>query len=78
MLFGNLPSKQFYSPTLITPEQVQARGADLSARMRAAGHPFILGTECDTLSVPGSETQIWSKVDALMRCGCGRQHTRRT
>lgn len=71
VLFGNLPSKQFYSETLIAPDQVEQRGRDLLAAMRATGHPFILGTECDTLHVPGCETQIWSKVDALLRCTCG-------
>ena len=74
VLYGNLPSKQFYSPTLMTTARVEELGRDLRARMTAAGHPFILGTECDTLSVPGSEQEIWSKVDALMRCGCGLAH----
>lgn len=70
VLFGNLPSKQFYSETLIIPEQVEQRGRDLLATMRATGHPFILGTECDTLHVPGCETHIWNKVDAILRCAC--------
>lgn len=70
VLFGNLPSKQFYSDKIILPETVEKNGRELVAAMKAAGHPFILGTECDTLTVPGCEKQIWSKVDALMRCSC--------
>lgn len=68
VLFGNLPSKRFYSDKLITPEQLKESALRLQADMRATGHPFILGTECDTLSVPGSEKQIWSKVDAIVDC----------
>jgi len=70
VLYGNLPSKQFYSDKVILPETVEKNGRELVAAMKAAGHPFILGTECDTLTVPGCEKQIWSKVDALMRCSC--------
>ena len=43
---------------------------ELIEKMREAGHPFILGSECDVLSVPGSEREILAKVDAFMRCGC--------
>jgi hypothetical protein len=71
VIYGNLPSKQFYSDTLLQPAQVEQRGRELLAAMRAAGHPFILGTECDTLSVPGCEGPIWNKVDAILRCACG-------
>jgi len=70
VLYGNLPSKQFYSDKVILPETVEKNGRELVAAMKAVGHPFILGTECDTLTVPGCEKQIWSKVDALMRCSC--------
>ncbi len=71
VLYGNLPSKRFYSEKLIIPQQVETIGRDLQAAMQAVGHPFILGTECDTLNVPGCENEIWSKVDAIMRCTCG-------
>jgi len=74
VLFGNLPSKRFYSDELIAPGQVEEIGRQLQADLRTAGHPFILGTECDTLSVRGCERQIWSKVDALLRCTCGAGH----
>lgn len=68
VLFGNLPSKQFYSDDLITVDQVIERGRELIEKMRLAGHPFILGSECDLLSVPGCRETIMSKAEALARC----------
>ncbi len=66
ILYGNLPSKKFYSTTLLTKAQVAAAAHDLIVRMREAGHPFILGTECDVLHVPGCECTIREKVDAIL------------
>lgn len=66
VLFGNLPSKKFFSDQEITASQVAALATDLEARMRAVQHPFILGTECDVLSVPGCEATIARKVEALL------------
>jgi uroporphyrinogen-III decarboxylase len=65
VLFGNLPSKRFYSDEL-TVEAVAAEAINLESRMKATGHPFILGSECDVLSVPGREKVIASKVDAFL------------
>ena len=70
VLYGNLPTKRFYAAQLSTAE-VERMAEELLAKMRAAKHPFVLGSECDVLSVPGSEREIFSKVDAFMRCGCG-------
>ena len=70
VLYGNLPSKRFYSDELITVAEVSASGQALCARMRAVRHPFILGTECDVLSVPGREKTIHEKVCAIQHCGC--------
>jgi len=67
VLFGNLPTKHFYSDDL-TCEAVARRTAELLARMRATGHPFILGSECDVLSVPGYERAIRGKVETFLRC----------
>jgi uroporphyrinogen-III decarboxylase len=69
VLYGNLPTKRFYAAQLSTTE-VERMADELLAKMRAAKHPFILGSECDVLSVPGSEREILGKVDAFMRCGC--------
>ncbi len=66
VLYGNLPTKKFYSPQL-TVEAVESLSRELVEKMRAAGHPFILGSECDVLSVPGSEQEILAKVDAFMK-----------
>lgn len=70
VLYGNLPSKHFYSDTTISVEKVAAMAGELLDKMRATGHPFILGSECDVLSVPNSETTIWNKVNAFMTCRC--------
>jgi hypothetical protein len=67
VLYGNLPSKQFYA-TQLSAEAVARMACELVEKMSAAGHPFILGSECDVLSVPGSEAEIMRKVDAFMQC----------
>jgi uroporphyrinogen-III decarboxylase len=70
VLFGNLPSKHFHSDALITRQEVERLTCDLIRRMKEAGHPFILGSECDVLSVPGYEATIRAKVEAFVRCVC--------
>ena len=71
VLFGNLPSKQFFSDKVITTEAVRAQAADLVAHMQAIGRPFILGSECDVLHVNGSEETISRKVEAFLEVGRG-------
>ncbi len=66
VLYGNLPSKRFYAKDL-TPDEVIRMSRELRDKVGATGHPYILGTECDVLSVPGSEGEIVSKVHAMMR-----------
>ncbi|MGD8452619.1 MAG: hypothetical protein PVJ57_12440 [Phycisphaerae bacterium] len=66
VLFGNLPSRKFFSDDEIT-------AAELTARMQAAGHPFILGSECDILSVRGAHDVILRKVEAMLDAGPGRR-----
>ena len=70
VLYGNLPSKHFYSDAVITTAQVEAQACDLLYRMGQAGHPFILGSECDILDVPGSGETIRKKVAAFLGCRC--------
>ncbi|MDR1144796.1 MAG: uroporphyrinogen decarboxylase family protein, partial [Verrucomicrobiales bacterium] len=65
VLYGNLPSKHFYSDETYPVTRVRAMAAELREQMRATGHPFILGSECDVLSVPGSEQIIQDKVNAF-------------
>lgn len=70
VLFGNLPSKHFHSDSLFTRDDVKRLTCDLARRMRATGHPFILGSECHVLSVPGREKAIRDKVETFVRCTC--------
>jgi len=65
VLYGNLPTKNFISSQM-TVAEVERLSKNLLEKMRSNGHPFILGSECDVLSVPGSEREILSKVDAFM------------
>lgn len=65
VLYGNLPSKQFYSDRVITEADVAKRAGELIEHMSEIGRPFILGTECDVLHVGGAESAIWAKL-ALM------------
>lgn len=66
VLYGNLPSKQFYSDELMPPSRVRELVAQLDEAMRASAHPFILGTECDTLHVPGAGETILRKIRCLL------------
>jgi len=64
VLFGNLPTRSFYSDAAMPLEKVRAMAAELVARMRACGHPHVLGSECDVLYVPESAETIRRKVAA--------------
>ena len=66
VLYGNLPTKKFYSDSVISLPQVEEMGREILAKMKETGHPFILGSECDVLNVPGSEQTIRGKVDAFL------------
>jgi uroporphyrinogen decarboxylase len=65
VLYGNLPSKSFYSDADMPEEEVRRRSQELIGSMRQRGHPHILGTECDVLHVPGASEAIWRKVEAM-------------
>ena len=66
VLFGNLPSKKFYSDKDIPESMVRAMSKELRSKMKDANHPFILGSECDVLSVPGARETILAKVNAMI------------
>ena len=66
VLYGNLPSKKFYSDDLMPVSEVHKAAKELSGKMAVTGHPFILGSECDILSVPGCEKKIMEKVLAMI------------
>jgi hypothetical protein len=65
VLYGNLPSKSFYSDGAMPLDEVTRRTRELVANMEACGHPHILGSECDVLFVPEAQQSIRAKVDAM-------------
>ena len=68
VLYGNLPTKSFYSDGAMPVEEVVRSTAELLSNMKACGHPHILGSECDVLFVPEASTAILAKIDAMMAC----------
>ena len=66
VLFGNLPTKHFYSDSTMPLERVREMTRELVVRMRETGHPFILGSECDVLHVPEAAVTIRRKVEAML------------
>jgi hypothetical protein len=66
VLYGNLPTKSFYSDGAMPVEEVVRRTEELLANMKACGHPHILGSECDVLFVREAGAAIQKKVDAMM------------
>ncbi|MCE5340568.1 MAG: hypothetical protein LLF92_05505 [Planctomycetaceae bacterium] len=66
VLYGNLPSKKFFSDDSITLTEVRRNALELHEKMKTTGHPFILGTECDVLNVPGCCKTIMSKAMAIV------------
>lgn len=67
VLFGNIPSKFFPRDGDMPLEKVEALCGDLHDRMKATGHPFILGSECDVLCVHGHEETIQRKTECISR-----------
>lgn len=71
VLFGNLPTKTFYSDAVMPVEEVERRTLELIEKMRACDHPHIVGSECDVLYVPDAAPTIRRKVDIMMSCRRG-------
>ena len=69
VLFGNLPTKNFYSDTVVPEERVRELTLELIENMRQAGHPHIVGSECDVLHVPESSAAIRRKLIVMLTCG---------
>jgi uroporphyrinogen-III decarboxylase len=69
VLFGNLPTKTFYSDAAMPCDEVARRTIDLVARMRECGHPHIVGSECDVLHVPEAVETIRRKVEVMLTAG---------
>jgi uroporphyrinogen-III decarboxylase len=68
VLFGNLPTKSFYSDSAMPHEKVECLTKELLSQMRETGHAHILGSECDVLYVPEAADAIRRKVDLMLRC----------
>ena len=66
VLYGNLPTKTFYSDQAMPAAEVERRTLELIGQMRACGHPHILGSECDVLHVPDATETIRRKVDVML------------
>jgi hypothetical protein len=66
VLYGNLPSKTFYSDGAMPVEEVLRRTEELVEKMKGCGHPHIVGSECDVLFVPEAQETIRKKVDAMI------------
>jgi len=66
VLYGNLPTKSFYSDGAMPLEEVVRRTDELVCRMAARGHPHIVGSECDVLFVPEAQETITAKVAAML------------
>lgn len=82
VLFGNLPTKSFYSDTAMPIGEVERLTLELLQKMKAAGHPHILGSECDVLHVPEAARTIREKLQVMLTCGgkrppAGPQETER-
>jgi len=68
VLFGNLPSKKFYSDKAYPESVLREEAKELRAKMDATGHPYILASECDVLAVKGHEETIRRKTEILLEC----------
>lgn len=77
VIYGNLPSKKFFSDELISLDEVRRMARESITLMRETGHPYILGTECDVLSVPGCERTLMAKAMAIVH-SAGKRRTART
>jgi uroporphyrinogen-III decarboxylase len=69
VLFGNLPTKKFYSDTAMSVDDVARLAQELIEHMSSCGHPHILGSECDVLHVPEAAETIRRKVDVMLQSG---------
>jgi uroporphyrinogen-III decarboxylase len=66
VLYGNLPTKTFYSDEAMPEEEVRRLSRELVHNMGACGHAHILGSECDVLHVPEAAETIRRKVAVML------------
>lgn len=70
VLYGNLPTKKFYSDEEVPLSGIPNMVCEIEDKLKASGHPYIIGSECDILSMPGYEKTIMAKVMAFTSCPC--------
>ena len=63
VLYGNLPTRSFYSDSAMPVEEVVRLTKELAAQMKACGHAHIPGSECDVLFVPEAGETIREKSE---------------
>ena len=68
VIFGNLPTRKFYSDDEVPLQAIDGLVAEIEEKLGASGHPFIVSSECDVLSMPGYEKTIMAKINAMCRC----------
>jgi uroporphyrinogen-III decarboxylase len=66
VLYGNLPTKTFYSDSAMPVDEVLRQTRHLIANMKQCGHAHIVGSECDVLHVSDAAATIRAKVKAMM------------
>jgi uroporphyrinogen-III decarboxylase len=68
VIYGNLPTKKFYSDEEVPLEALPGMVEEIEFHLRESGHPFIIGSECDVLSMPGYESKIMKKLETFCSC----------
>ena len=68
VIFGNLPTRKFYSDAEVPLEAIEGLVNEIEEKLGATGHPFIVSSECDVLSMPGYEKTIMTKINAMCSC----------
>ena len=66
VLFGNLPTKNFYSDEVVPLARVEEMTRELRANMQQASQPHIVGSECDVLHVADAAATIRQKVEVML------------
>jgi uroporphyrinogen-III decarboxylase len=69
VIYGNLPTKKFYSDEEVPLSALPGMVEEIESHLRTSGHPYIVGSECDVLSMEGYEKSIMNKVKTFCSCG---------
>jgi uroporphyrinogen-III decarboxylase len=68
VLFGNLPTKKFYSDEEVPLERIPSMVREIEHNLEPSDHPYIIASECDILSMKGYESIIKRKIEAFCTC----------